>query len=290
MSKEFKKNVLSRTGWSDMEVAILEDALGLAVKSGKTLRAVFEKVADETGRKPNSVRNYYYTALRDDLKKELGSGLIRREDANFIPFTIAEIRDLLKKVLSAQAQGKSVRACTIELSQNDKSLMLRYQNKYRSLIKTHRNLVESVINEMVLEEITCFNPYTRRIEGDDDNLNEYLPVHGGRRPKHDDEVYNLIKDMIIDIKTISDIDIPSLLTGIAALTKGAANSQSLANEINRLRDELSHEHHLRERYQLMLYKLSRSIRDYILTKNIECLSGLEEYLRESETSFYNIDQ
>ena len=52
------QRVLSRSGWSDKEVTLLKGKLGIAAKTGDTLRTVFEQVAEETGRKANSVRNY----------------------------------------------------------------------------------------------------------------------------------------------------------------------------------------------------------------------------------------
>ena len=52
-----------------------------------------------------------------------------------MPFTEPEVEQLVENVLRGRAKGQSVRACLQELSGGDHSLMLRYQNKYRSVLK-----------------------------------------------------------------------------------------------------------------------------------------------------------
>lgn len=102
---------------------------------------------------PNSVRNYYYARVKEqDLQTQaLHVGA-------FVPFGQDEIRQLLRRVLSAQANGISVRACTLEMGDGDNKAMLRYQNKYRSLLKTRPDLVRQVAAELAAEGVH-FDPY-----------------------------------------------------------------------------------------------------------------------------------
>ena len=116
-----------RSGWSEHENQLLWETADEAQQQGLPLKAVFEQIARQTGRRPNSIRNYYYAQVRN------------REDgqpraARFVPFTQPEVDWLMEQVLIARAEGQSVRSCLQKLAGGDHSLMLRYQNKYRAVI------------------------------------------------------------------------------------------------------------------------------------------------------------
>ncbi len=140
-----------RTGWTDSETNLLWETAEEAGHQGIALKAVFEKIAGETGRRPNSIRNYYYAQVRQRL-----GGADRA--ARFVPFEEQEVRDLLEDVLRDRAQGKSVRSCLQRISGGDHSLMLRYQNKYRSVIKTRPELVQQVVDKLQSEGIDIKPP------------------------------------------------------------------------------------------------------------------------------------
>ncbi len=140
------------TGWREDEIDRLWDGIRRANESGQPLRSVFEQMGETLGRKPNSVRNYYYMQLRSR-----DSANVRRA-APFETFTEAEVRALVKEVLRARAQGQSVRACVMALSQGDHTRMLRYQNKYRSVLKKRPELVEELVEELRREGVACKNP------------------------------------------------------------------------------------------------------------------------------------
>jgi hypothetical protein len=72
--------------------------------AGLPLKAVFERIARETGRRPNSIRNYYYAQV---AKREGGGA----RTARFVPFTEQEVVGLMEQVLRDRAQGRSVRSC-----------------------------------------------------------------------------------------------------------------------------------------------------------------------------------
>ena len=131
-----------RSGWREDEIDQLWREIQRANASGQPLRSVFEEMGGRLGRKPNSVRNYYYMQLRGQ------EGDTLRRAQPFETFTEAEVRSLLKSVLRARAQGQSVRACVMALSQGDHARMLRYQNKYRSLLKKRPELVAEICREM----------------------------------------------------------------------------------------------------------------------------------------------
>ena len=142
----------SRAGWQEEETARLLSAVRDAGASGQPLRSVFEQLSQDLGRKPNSIRNYYYACLR----RRPDAGGLRA--APFIAFTPEETRRLLRQVLIARGQGMSVRSCVMAMADGDHSLMLRYQNKYRTLLKHQPALIAQVCDELRAEGLPCPEP------------------------------------------------------------------------------------------------------------------------------------
>lgn len=146
-------------GWSEQENNLLWETADEAQQQGLPLKQVFEKIAEQTGRRPNSIRNYYYAQVR----QREGDA---RVSARFVPFEEQEVISLVEAVLRARAKGQSVRSCLQEMSGGDHSLMLRYQNKYRSVLKNRPELIESLMEKLKEEGIECPPPEVRaRLHG-----------------------------------------------------------------------------------------------------------------------------
>ncbi len=133
-----------RAGWQEAETARLFSAVQEANAAGAPLRSVFEALSTDLGRRPNSIRNYYYSCLRQQPEAA------QRAPA-FRPFTPEETHELLRQVLIARGEGRSVRACVMSLAQGSHSRMLRYQNKYRTILKTRPELIAQVCEELKQE-------------------------------------------------------------------------------------------------------------------------------------------
>ena len=129
---------LTHSGWTEEETNRLWQEIEAASRDGTPLRTVFERTGQALGRKPNSVRNYYYIQLRAQ-----GDGRLRRATP-FETFTPEEVHELLRSVLSARGQGQSVRACVSALAGGDRTKMLRYQNKYRAILRKKPGLIAQV--------------------------------------------------------------------------------------------------------------------------------------------------
>lgn len=140
-----------RSGWSDSENKLLWETADEAQQQGLPLKAVFERIAERTGRRPNSIRNYYYAQVR-----QRGDG--QPLPARFVPFTQEEIDWLMEQVLIARAAGQSVRSCLQKLSGGDHSLMLRYQNKYRAVIKSRPDYVREIVEKLNEQGVECDAP------------------------------------------------------------------------------------------------------------------------------------
>lgn len=164
-----------RSGWSDYENRLLWETADEAQQQGLPLKAVFERISEKTGRRPNSIRNYYYAQVR----QREGEGA---HAARFVPFTQEEVDALMEKVLRARTAGQSVRSCLQEISGGDHSLMLRYQNKYRSVIKNRPEYVQKLVDELNAQGIECSTPQVNHRPRADmrstiDALNEEALLH-----------------------------------------------------------------------------------------------------------------
>ena len=140
-----------RSGWSESENQLLWETADEAQQQGLPLKAVFEQIASQTGRRPNSIRNYYYAQVRQHEDGQAHA-------ARVVPFTQQEVDWLMEQVLTARAEGQSVRSCLQKLSGGDHSLMLRYQNKYRAVIKSRPEYVRDMVDRLNEKGITCDAP------------------------------------------------------------------------------------------------------------------------------------
>ncbi|MDR0897446.1 MAG: hypothetical protein LBN04_06275, partial [Oscillospiraceae bacterium] len=64
---------------------------------------------------------------------------------------------------TARAQGISVRACVQNLAGGDRKAMLRYQNKYRSVLKTRPGMVREIMEEIANSGESAFDPYAAQM-------------------------------------------------------------------------------------------------------------------------------
>ena len=148
---ENQARVHSRAGWQESETVRLFTAVKEASASGAPLRSVFESLSEDLGRKPNSIRNYYYACLR-----ERPDAAVRKPA--FTAFTPEETHQLLREVLMARGRGMSVRACVMQMAGGSHSRMLRYQNKYRTILKHRPEMIAQVCDELRREGLPCPGP------------------------------------------------------------------------------------------------------------------------------------
>jgi len=196
-----------RSGWKDDEKLLLWEQVKAAQKAGAPLKQVFETVASKTGRKPNSVRNYYYMKVKE-------TGEIEKKPVTFVSFSKEEVYMLIKELLGARAKGESIRGASLRLAKGDKTLMLRYQNKYRSLIKSKKNLVERVMADMDKEGARYINPYEKR---------KSAAVRDGIFP-----------DSIVEALKVSGVDTKSFFAGLKRITSLAAAEKQYEQKLREM--------------------------------------------------------
>ena len=142
------------SGWSEEENKLLWETADEAQLKGLPLKQVFDRIAEQTGRRPNSIRNYYYAQVRQREGDQAHA-------PRFVPFAEGEVEELVEQVLRARAEGHSVRSCLQEMSGGNHSLMLRYQNKYRSVLKNRPELIQKIMEKLHEEGVDCPQPEVR---------------------------------------------------------------------------------------------------------------------------------
>ncbi len=216
-NRQYTQQHSARLGWSAQEDALLFEAVRIAREAGAPLKAVFDDVAERTGRRPNSIRNYYYARV----KQENGENAQLQHNPAFVPFTDEEIRHLLTTVLGAQARGVSVRACTLEMGDGDNRAMLRYQNKYRSLLKSNPALVRRIAKELKDQGQPSFDPFEKA-----------APVRRAGRPrKQSGSLLDVVGGVVNQLDRVEGLDVSAFFESLGALAvsaaKGAAAQQRL---------------------------------------------------------------
>ena len=140
-----------------------------AKENGESLSRIFEEFAKKTGRAKGSVRNFYYSSIKraeeDENFRQRYFGGKEISSAKIIVFNKAEAELLLERILIGQTFGKSVRRVIAEMTQNPR-IALRYQNKYRNLLKHNRQLVLKTCDKIIEEYGKCYNPY--KIKSDEE--------------------------------------------------------------------------------------------------------------------------
>ncbi len=169
---------MNNTSWTIEQTKKLFSLCEEAKRAGTSLSDAFTRMASETGRSVNSVRNYYYGQAKTfelvpEIAQKLGIKNTKIKRDAFVPFKAAEIRELVEKVIVGKANGKSVRATIYGMAGGDGKKALRLQNKYRSVLRSHRDTVEDVMNSLASRGVEYVNPYTAR--GDNfARLTEYI--------------------------------------------------------------------------------------------------------------------
>ena len=169
-------------GYTAEEASSLVKFVCAGKMKGKTLTRIFEEYAADTGRAKGSVRNYYYALLKRagdrDVKKVLkGTDL---KAGRIQPFTDEETDRILRAILEQKSRGVSVRRAVLNLAGGDDKLMLRYQNKYRNMLKKQPDEVRAAAQKLGLPAEEFVRPakstLERRVEAEINALYDRLAL------------------------------------------------------------------------------------------------------------------
>ncbi len=171
---------MNTENWTINETRRLFELCDKARNEGVSLTSAFRTMAKATGRSINSVRNFYYGQsktfdLVPEVAQKLGIKTARKKRAAFVPFETDEVDKLIENILVAKGNGKSVRAAIFELANGNERIALRLQNKYRSVLRTHRDRVETIMADLDERGIKHFDPYKKARRVDNiERLTEYI--------------------------------------------------------------------------------------------------------------------
>lgn len=200
-------------------MSLMREEVGKARNNRMPIIRAFEAVAQRTGLKSNTIRNYYYRYLHAQEGKKKVPGGTEGDSADTSPigkpFTPEETRELMKTMLHAQAKGESVRGCANRLSNGDKRILIRLQNKYRSIIAREPDYVINLINEMTAAGIPAYNPYTREKE----KSGRYGSADGSASG---DELIGLISQFTSNMKGIGGNVLRDFVKGLRDISSLAA--------------------------------------------------------------------
>lgn len=126
--------------WDNKEIKTLFSHIEQSNDKGMTLTQAFESYAMFSGRKPNSVRNYYYAELNnlqnnEHQRKKLEIDLTRHQKINPNFFSESETTNIMQEINNLTKKGLSVRKACLNLAGGDITKMVRLQNKYRTVKK-----------------------------------------------------------------------------------------------------------------------------------------------------------
>ncbi len=135
-----------------------EDVLGLIeyIKTNKgALKKAFEGYAKLKGKTSGTIRNLYYAIVKlSNADQEFCDNYLDGKPltSNRIEFfSEEEEKTILKEIFILKVEGYSVRSAINKITKGDQKLALRYQNKYRDLMKNKKGLAISVVEDIKKE-------------------------------------------------------------------------------------------------------------------------------------------
>lgn len=126
-------------GFSGGEIKELINFIDEGKKAGRPLTSLFKEFGATHMRSAGSVRNFYYQLVamanaNEEIYKKYFDGL-SISVGKILPFSEDETKYLMDKILEGKLKNRSVRKTLMEIGSGDEKLVLRYQNKFRNIIK-----------------------------------------------------------------------------------------------------------------------------------------------------------
>ena len=238
--------------WKDEKIKELFSFIENGKKQNENLTKLFDAFAKKTGRMPNSVRNYYYMELDNLLSnpkraQKLNIKLEMHQKINPKEFTFEESKELVKNILKLTAQGMSVRKACLVLAKDNINEMVRYQNKYRTIMLKDKKLFDECISEL-------------KSSGIEIKSNKQLP--------------NNVIQFRERKNILSDSDINSLFIGLVKLVKKQAGEE--ADKALKIQNEKAN--NLLRKALVELTEKENEIKD--LRKNFKVMADNNQKLTE----------
>ena len=228
--------------WTATEIKNLFSLVEKYKSENKPIIDAFYEHATKNNRQQLSVRNFYYSKVDEimhsqKLQKQLEINIKLHEKNNFAKFDDRQTQKLLEHIKNRTNQGQSVRKACMELANGDAKELLRFQNKYRELVKKQN------INKLEFSQKNIKNPKktTKNAEENDffgkkANFNENL--YNLENHNHNENVISFPVEQKLIPQHLSEAEIQSLFVGLAKLVKKSALAE-MEETINKEREKLS---------------------------------------------------
>lgn len=135
-------------GFKESDVLGLIEFVNKNGEGNKTQR--FREYAKKTGKAVGTVRNLYYEIAKKSKTDNKFSCSTTNSNAfkvnKITPFSAEEEKRVAEQIISLTSKGYSVRGASLELAKGDAVLALRYQNKFRSLVKRQDAIISKAVN------------------------------------------------------------------------------------------------------------------------------------------------
>jgi len=251
-------------------VSLMKKEVSKSKEADEPVNRAFEVIAEKSGLKFNTVRNYYYRYIheKDNKQKNPVQGKkahSRKKDVAGNSFTEQEVKDLMMAMLIGQAKGKSVRGCANELANNDKKLMLRYQNKYRNVLAGNPEYVKELMEEMSNKGMIYFNPFTKQV------------VHG-KKTNSEGELFDNIGRLVANINEIDSPQLDNFFAGLQELSNMAVQYKRQSKEKNQ------------GQLLSIINKLIDINKRFLDLPPAAKLTALSEYIRQVESCIKEMDK
>ena len=158
-------------GYAKSEAEELVRYISEGRRAGKTLTSLFAGYGREHGRAGGSVRNYYYKLLKtgtEDARAVLAGRQLSAAEGH--PFTEEEKGEMLRLILTERKKGVSVRRAISNVCGGDAKKMLRYQNKFRNMLKKQPEEVRAAAQRIGTDIPRSTDFLERRLEREIDAL------------------------------------------------------------------------------------------------------------------------
>jgi len=184
-------------------------------RDSKNRSAIFKEFAKLSGKRPNSIRNFYYAYLANH--PEAG------DKKAFCRFRKDDTMELVRNIILNSSQGVTVRSTCMAMAGGDRVKHLRFQNKYRAILRKEPHLIHQAVAQLEDQGYVVINPLSR-ID---------VPTRKGARIIHMMPRGNP--------QGITDQDLTNLLMGFVRLVQTSASTdqvEMMKKQIDLLKKEL----------------------------------------------------
>ena len=190
-------------GYTEEEAKKLIEFVTEGKRKGRTLTYLFESYGRAHGRAKGSVRNYYYSLMKNAKGDER---IVKLLDGTSLSvekikeFTREETEQAIRSILAEKSKGVSVRKAIYSLAKGDDKLMLRLQNKYRNTLKKQPEIIEKIADEMGVEINQAGGRYALKSKTDKKQPHENAYFDDGLRRRLENEINALYDRLAKSLK------------------------------------------------------------------------------------------